>query len=1013
MMEVARRGWWLLSGSGVLMMVTAASVNPHAGYNTQDINFGRFFKAATQTSKRLLKEVFLLMISRYQVRAVDKWPTTVAEFCADILSWSKSKYRNGFNEEERSVLEQPLASADYDVSLLTKMIHKLLPEMNLPESFLRALRELKNVRNRVCHQHQLLDDANLRGNFDDLKVIFDNVLRETGEFFTADVADLKNMIQHETDEILSSPLPADASKYFDFVEKFRVDLVGKFITYARPELMNEYCKLKTLNPFTWLSNDQFPEMVVGKIFTPLDIEDDERTVDIESLLSTESLCPETQEASGILPSALLLSGIAGCGKTSLCRYLLHDWRARPGKIAALRSVDVILHIEVRNITSSSLLPHLQNTLLRETCKLFEENDVIKILQQMNVLYIIDGMDEATADGKKLVNEVLSVVGNARVIITTRPEFTCYITQALHRYRLTFIKLRIQGFSDQGITEFTSNVFAALVSDEEKRRQQECEFLRLLKTTGRGLGDHLKLPLTLAMVICLSRDDQSRLSHVTSATSLYSEIFRMCTMKMISRLDTTTGLHPLQMETFTEEWLLALGKEALEMLDDNEFVISDDRRNVLMSLCAAKHIDSIQVLSAFLMCEVNESIKGTQYEFRFIHKSQMEYLAAIYLVYTLNLAANTNGQKIADILQKLGATKVSVKVNKLLVGVPESRVLSSMKACRWSNTLSFIVGLLCKNKASDFLIHDVVKNMLEMHLDSFNAPALWQMVQESGCHPLVCKMVSGASYKNFVWRPKQKDLCNPTDPIFQLFIHTRLKLKAAVIRVVGSDQEVNILAENGRVENKRYENLSLLMSLLAQRPSMGVVVRADQHFYCWGSPHTTDHLITTLLPKGNLTAVMCHLGERGAAALAAVKKIGEVCIRISDVSALRALRDSLSAITGKLEALTLRLDIPWTVSPSTLPTFKKPLDLTIVLKDVDDDHGVWAAEVIARLSSLYTEVDLVASSLTPSGGETFLKTLRERQVMISDKLTIRSFHKLEEGQYQKMAQMVQCSLCWWY
>ncbi|XP_071531610.1 uncharacterized protein [Panulirus ornatus] len=946
---VMERTWAVSSNLMMVMMLPATCHNSHAGYNNHDINFGRFFKAATQTSKRLLKEVFLMMLYRSHVSSA-KHSMTVAEYCFNILSWSNRKYRNSFNAEERALLEKPVTSTDFDVSLLTKMIHKLFTDMHLPESFLRALRDLKNVRNRVCHEHLVLDHAQLRDSFDDLKLTFQNILKGAADFFSADTDNLLNVFHHEVEEILASPVTAEASQYFEKVEEFRRYLVGKFITYGRQELMTHYSKLKILNPFPWLSGERFQEMLVDKIFTPLHIIEQSRNIEVFSLLTTED--------KGVLPSVLVLSGIAGCGKTSLCRYFLHDWRTSSGGIATLRSVDILIHIEVRSVTCSSLVSYLQKTLLLETCRHFEEKDIIKTLQEMNVLYIIDGMDEAMSDSLQLVHEVLSVLGTSRAIITTRPECTSTITQASERYHLTSLELSIQGFSDEAMLTFTSLVFRALEPNEEQRRQQKREFLSFLKNAFLGLGDFLKLPLTLVLFISLWKEDRSRLSHVTSVTRLYFEIFSMCTMKLISRLQAHTSLHHLDLETSVEEWLLSLGEQAYSMLENGEYVINDKRRKLLMSLCAARQLDGIQVLSAFLTCEVKENFRGNQYFFSFIHKSQMDYLAAMFLSHKLTVEFQSLRQiPVLD-------TVLKARRKKLLAIGPLLITPFSTEMNKWDNIVKFIIGHLCTNNSSELVILEVMEKLLATHSHNYQISSVWLLVQESGFHPLVCDKVDSLVKEEYIWQVTNEHLCDPSHPTVLLLQHTNFMPKEVIIKL-DTCHEVTVLAQRGYFKRKRRSvNLVPILACLSRRPSVKVYLRIQEHYYSWGSPATTDDLLTTLLPTGNLTSFMGHLGVAGVAALASVREVREAYIRVSDPAALHVLSDSLSAAGGKIISLNLRLDIPSSVSPSSLPKFSHSPKLHVTMMEVDDEHAIWAGEVLAQMSHSYVEVDLVASSLTP-------------------------------------------------
>lgn len=978
-------------------------------FDEEDIHFGRFYKASTQTCKRAMKEVFLVVFYRVYVRPLEEWPTNLNQYCTQVLGWSNRKLREGFSANERARFDETVTSADYDLSLLTKMFNKFYEHIPFPESLRKAMRDIKNVRNRVCHEQFSVDETDLREHMEDLQQMLRTLFDETSNFFEIDLGNLKQFYLDEVDEIRSAPITGQGMTYFENMEKFREDLVGKFITYGRKELVSYYGKLKILNPFTWLSDEKFPELVVDKIFTPLYIKEQERAIDVATLFVTEIYNEERQTESGILPAVLILSGIAGCGKTSLCRYILHVWRTRNGMIQDLRAVDILIFVEARNITECSLAAYLQKTLLRETCSYFDEKEIVLTLQKMNVLFVIDGMDEVTENGKILVEEIFSTLGNARVIITSRPEFVYVITQNAHKYHHRFLKLGIKGFTNEGIKSFTSKILKSCEPNEGKCRQIETEFRSFLKTTGSALGEHLKLPLTAALLIMLWKDDNSRISNITSSTSLYCELFRLCTMKLIARLQASTASHQIELEGVLNAWLMALAEEAYEMLSSGRFAIDSSRQHQLSSLCKKHNIDCIQTLSAFLICDVKERLGGTEYTFSFLHKSQMEYLASLYLTKKLLEVHKPKSKPVHGMLKRF---RKIFRKDKEKEEEEEDSLLTTLGDRRWWNTVLFTLGHASQmKKVPERLIGDLTDILIDHSLHDISL--MWRIIQESGCHPLVCDLVNAAIVTDFVWKPDCESLCNPGDPVVLLMQKTKYSPNGVSIRIVNKIGHGKVALDGEGFGERDNVNLFPILRCLSERPQTNVVLRLDQHYYEWGNLECSDDIVATLLPGGKLTAFMGHLGQEGAKAFAAVEELGETCIRVTDLSTLQTLENSLSSGPNKksVDMLTIRIDIPWPTKTEAIPKISTPSYVSLILKDVSDVTEECAADVIIKMRDSYEILDLVASSLTPAGGMRFLKRLIENKIEVFDKITIRSCYAIEYKDYEDLNKNITYNVEW--
>lgn len=980
-----------------------------SGYTLQDVNFGRLYKAATQTSKCVLKAVLVTVMRRARVPAVGAWPASVAEYCPQVLGWSNSKLRQSFNNEERSLLQQPLEAVDMDVSLLSKVMHKLFDDLSVPETLWRALRDVKNMRNRVCHEHLVLDDQELTQNLNDLKAIYGVVLDEVCEVFGVQLQEVRRGVCAEVDEIMSSAVMLEASDYFGKVEQFRIELVGRFISQGQRELMDRYAKLQVLNPFTWLSSDRFPQLQVRKIFSPLLIMEQCRTVEDSALLTAETLDPNTGEESGTLPDVVVLSGIAGCGKTSLCRFLLHDWRTHAGAVTSLRGVDILLHIEAKNVTSCSLITFLQNILLPDTCSQFEEKDVLQALRQVSVLYVIDGMDEATADAKMLVRDVFSQATGSRIVVTTRPEYTSDVTQLANQHHLSHMKLTVHGFSDEGRRAFVSRVMTAFVPDEAVRRPQEIELHKFLRTSCSGLAGHLKLPLTLALLVCLWQDDKTRIAKVTSATKLYSEIFRLCTTKMATRLQGGAFSHPLDLQTFVETWLLELGRGAYRMLEESRLVIDEETQQELTGLCEARGVASLQVFSAFLQCEVQAGLLGMNHHFAFVHKSQMEYLAALYLTNEVITASRSSNTSVMKTLEGLKIFRRSLK--------KESRrdihdiILFSGWGAKWVNTWLFVVGHLCMKKASNAVLEAVLAAIVSVPAVTHNEGTMWRLVEESGRHPLVREKVGAAMTKDYFWKPREEDLCDVAHPVALLIQHTPFTPRSVLLRVAGSVCGAQVV-ECGVLHRATFDGLTSVLTTLSRRPECHVYLKLDRLYYSWGDEETADHLLRLLQPSGNLVSFIGHLGPAGAAAIAPRQNMGELRVRVTSTETLQELSRGVLSRSNQVLRLSLRLDLPWASLPAPLPRLRAAV-IDIIIRGVEDATAAAAASAMAQLSQTFFQVDLVASLLTSGGATTFLLALQNAGVAVKDCLVVRSPHRLQQEARAALQELMGgAAFQWW-
>ena len=174
----------------------------------------------------------------------------------------------------------------------------------------------------------------------------------------------------------------------------------------------------------------------------------------------------------------------------------------------------------------------------------------------------------------------------------------------------------------------------------------------------------------------------------------------------------------------------------------------------------------------------------------------------------------------------------------------------------------------------------------------------------------------------------------------------------------------------------------LVSALAICPSVCVILRNERHFYNWNNSNFSDDLVELLQPAGNLVELWAHLDTRGAYAIRHMKKLQELNVRISSVDALLALANILPKLT-LLKAISLRVNIPHTISVSAFPSFAEfKGQFWIRLLSITDDNSDWAIEVVKRLHNRPTDVHLHESTLTPDTLQHFKKSIGTNHVSIS-------------------------------
>lgn len=385
-----------------------------------------------------------------------------------------------------------------------------------------------------------------------------------------------------------------------------------------------------IQPITW--NDSF-QIHIEHIFTNLEI---------VSLVSQGTRCIQkplesyydifSSRPGCAKPRRILVEGEAGVGKSTFLCKIAYDWSTNNSK---LQKYTIVILVELKQMKGG-----FKDAILQQ---LFPTDFPIPLTQllshlanhQENVLFLLDGFDEANFSCLKHLQDILNgrIFRNSCVVLTSRPGKTAHIQ------RMMDTRLVITGFTTENIRSY---VFKYFQDDADT-----AEVLLSEMETNPVIKDIAKVPLT-AMLICALWDDarDAALEALSTLTTLFNELILLMVKRHFAKNSEEGGstdeefasLQDIPEDLYND--LLVLGEIALNgLLDDN----------LLFDVQALEKKFSSKVLFelGLLSQEKSTSRLKPVRKCCFIHKSFQEYVAALWLSSEINSARN-DPSKLKDV-----------------------------------------------------------------------------------------------------------------------------------------------------------------------------------------------------------------------------------------------------------------------------------------------------------------------------------------------------------------------------
>ena len=913
-------------------------------YTRQDLCFSKYFKAVNKIGTAVLECTFKLI---YQTLQTENGKMSVRNYCLSQLNWSNATYNKVFFNDEKRILNKSPVDDEFvcDVSLWSKILMNVLG--TYVEPIKTNIRELKNLRNAVCHENLVMDDQKLEQSLVRLGDLCRNILESAQFLVQSESRNSMNKMIAEMEAQLRDlneikPEAYDMNLYLEDLNEFRGKKTSKMISEGRKELMSNYSKLKILNPCPWLNDNSFLDFNVKNTFTTLQLQENGADVSMNDLLNLSAV-----KQRRFVPQVVIVSGVMGAGKTSLYRYLLHEWCSLSSAVTGLSAVDIVIGLEMRWLTSGSLAQFLREQLLKDTSRLFSESDIIPVLQEINVLFLIDGMDEAANLGRAVLREIITKFTNSTIIVTTRPEFTLELMKMADKH----VVLHIEGFTPENQEKYVKNVFAIKYPDKSLFRKETKTFMAYKNSVSASLGSHLSLPLNLALLIVLWCDDYLKVTTVTTTTRLYSKIYEISQQKLTQRLESGGMGHSAILCLKVRRCLKELGRIAWTMMLEESLCLTQEHTDSLIEFCESEGIDSIQTLSTFLNSETEETLTGSVYNFSFHHSSSEEFLAALYL----------SGEV--------------VKTGSLFP------LLKDIKTPRFQEVIMYTTGLLKLKKVLTPKLATEIKEVLSRCIKTqiSDPQVLYRLVQESDGHTTLCDIVGSIVSAEDTW------VINSWDPS-ELTEAKRYLMK----QTQTAPRHVHIYTQYTKKLDECPELEDILKLLGKMKARVRVFV--ERQFHSVSEKDKVDNLLLPLLSNNTLLEVMGHVGTTFTSNLIHATYLQSLSIRITSLEALVYMSLSIRkhrywkvrimpSRKWSLRNLELFLDISDSVPPADVPYLHFRMGLALKLAGVTDEEAKWAGQVVKKLNRYYACVTLQASHLSPMGLKQFLKATDDATIKV--------------------------------
>lgn len=606
----------------------AATDSSKESFTPEDLHLIRLRFMNTCTSKKVLHGVFLKGISKK--REGESLFTFYGRRGIKVES-----FRKNLNSNQVCTIEHDSAGVTFDVTLLFACIqwgndgisrnHKSDCWKEGKDVLESKLTSIKNSRNNIVHHDFAHDKNQFEEKTKDLQKLLKRTIELAGERYNISPAIIDKEIDDMSQDLKNyrdKPFQPEDQIYYEKEVLFRaycelVTTKGKTDIHAA---YKERCE-SIVSPLEHMEKKSLPITVFTEMALKRGLDPKNRKeIKFEDIL----LRKKGQKA-----LVLLVEGIAGVGKTTLAKKILHDWMEGETSVKSLCKYDILLHAEFRDHSISSFTDLLK-TLMPTVSKKLKESDLKEATLSHKVLIFLDGLDENNNSSLQLFQEVVDLTRNRDVslVVTSRPEsLELFYSQGIH----SVSHIELLGIPREARESFVSKYYKKMKVCNTQG--DESKLLDYLRKTKYNLDDIWMLPYNLAQLVSLWVYEQAVVNAVTTSSELYWQFFLLYKAKLKSRLlrpGKTCSPSEFKMKRKTEKFIDGLCTEALKALIADDMNLLEGAYERLDDICNEQGIPTEEMIGAFLQRIASRVIGGFDVKYIFPHKNLQEFLAALYL-----------------------------------------------------------------------------------------------------------------------------------------------------------------------------------------------------------------------------------------------------------------------------------------------------------------------------------------------------------------------------------------------
>ncbi|CAM4964177.1 unnamed protein product [Rotaria socialis] len=334
---------------------------------------------------------------------------------------------------------------------------------------------------------------------------------------------------------------------------------------------------------------------------------------------------------------VLVFGRAGIGKTTLCRYIAHQWATD----ALWPEYNLVALVSLRSLTENRYSPlspgigySLVDIVARECLSrdLSEEDKSLlkDLLNKSKVLWLLDGYDEIIQNVPSHLQLIFEQLLNTpHHIVTSRS----YFNTLSHSVRVEIVE-----FTDKNISKYVDQFFHQLrnkLPDASSEGQKVLNFLRL----NPRIWGIAHIPVNLELICSIwTETDWSETTNLTM-TTLYENMTVWLCWRYLARKSTSIQTSRMEVYEKCRPELTFLETLAFEGMTSNSIILRKELlQKVMHDIGCLSDIYSdalhIGILKSFDKGPTGNQIQLEKHPY-FVHLSFQEFFAARYLVRLLS------------------------------------------------------------------------------------------------------------------------------------------------------------------------------------------------------------------------------------------------------------------------------------------------------------------------------------------------------------------------------------------